>query len=84
MAVMTEEIAKEASAIASKVRKVDVLSQPKHLYTHATLAGYFGADCSVSYGKGPKMQLLEGLGYIPNKKGPSVYVYEIPPEFHVK
>eukprot|EP00798_Chlamydomonas_sp_ICE-L_P029684 gene29684-5097_t len=30
------------------------------------------------------MRLLDGKGYRPNKKGPSVYVYEIPPEFHVK
>lgn len=47
--------------------------------------GYFGVDCALSYDdSGTKMEVLAGQDYKPNKRGPSIYVYEIPPEFHVK
>lgn len=49
------------------------------------LAGYFGVDCALSYSdSGHAVEVLAGMGYKPNKRGPSIYVYEIPPEFHVK
>ena len=47
-------------------------------------AGYFGTDCALSYGTSSSVQILEGLGYKQNKRGPLIYVYELPPEFHVK
>ena len=46
--------------------------------------GFFGTDCSLSYGTSPTMQVLDGQGYTSNKRGPNIYIYELPPEFHVK
>jgi hypothetical protein len=46
--------------------------------------GFFGTDCSLSYGKGSSIQILQGQGYKETQRGPLIYVYEIPPEFHVK
>ncbi len=48
--------------------------------------GYFGTDCSLSEGPGPQPQevILDGLGYRPSRTGPKIYVYELPPEFHMK
>lgn len=47
-------------------------------------AGFFGVDCALSYSDKGEMEVLAGMGYVPSKRGPSVYVYEIPPEYHVK
>lgn len=44
--------------------------------------GYFGADCSLSYDSAGRIQILHGLGYRPNRRGPLVYVYELPPQFN--
>lgn len=42
-------------------------------------------DCVLSYSDaGERMEVLAGMGYQPNKRGPAIYVYEIPPEYHVK
>jgi len=46
--------------------------------------GYFGTDCSLSYDDAGSIQILAGLNYRPNRRGPSVYIYELPPEYHVK
>ncbi|GIL72456.1 hypothetical protein Vretimale_4167 [Volvox reticuliferus] len=40
--------------------------------------GYWGMDCSISWGPNGKMQLLEG-NYVPRKTGVKVYIYELPP-----
>ncbi|KAG2427045.1 hypothetical protein HXX76_012561 [Chlamydomonas incerta] len=54
--------------------------------------GYFGTDCSLSVdyeGKEPGSRgpnttvLLAGQGYRPNPRGPKIYVYEFPPQYHV-
>ncbi|GLC45721.1 hypothetical protein PLESTB_000505900 [Pleodorina starrii] len=39
--------------------------------------GYWGMDCSISWGPGGKPQLLEGR-YKPRKTGVKIYVYELP------
>lgn len=46
--------------------------------------GFFGTDCSLSYGTSSTIKVLDGQGYQESKRGPRVYVYELPPEFHVK
>lgn len=46
-------------------------------------AGYFGADCSLSTGPDGHPVLLKDEGYLPNTKGPYVYVYELPPQYNV-
>ncbi|GAX76768.1 hypothetical protein CEUSTIGMA_g4215.t1 [Chlamydomonas eustigma] len=47
--------------------------------------GFFGTDCSLSYDKsGSEIKILDRLGYRQNKRGPLIYVYELPPEYHVK
>ncbi len=47
------------------------------------LAGYFGADCSLSLDpKTGQVVQLEGLGYRLAPQGPYVYVYEVPPRFN--
>jgi hypothetical protein len=43
--------------------------------------GYYGGDCSLSL-VNEKPQLLAGMGYKEAKRGPSVYVYEVPPLFN--
>ncbi|GIL43551.1 hypothetical protein Vafri_1253 [Volvox africanus] len=40
--------------------------------------GYWGMDCSLSWGPDGKVQLLEG-NYVPRKDGLKIYVYELPP-----
>lgn len=51
------------------------------LYVHT---GYFGTDCSLSEGPDGQEVILKGLGYTEAASGPKVYVYELPPEYHVK
>ncbi|KXZ46629.1 hypothetical protein GPECTOR_42g840 [Gonium pectorale] len=54
--------------------------------------GYFGSDCSLSIdwdgtqgggGKPNATVILAGLGYSPNPRGPRIYIYEFPPQFHL-
>lgn len=47
-------------------------------------AGYFGTDCALSYNDQGKIEVLAGLNYRLNKRGPNIYIYEVPPEYHVK
>ncbi|KAL6761691.1 acetylglucosaminyltransferase [Haematococcus lacustris] len=46
--------------------------------------GYYGTDCSLSNSASNGQELLAGLGYTPSSLGPKIFVYELPPEFHVK
>ncbi|KAG2452928.1 hypothetical protein HYH02_002267 [Chlamydomonas schloesseri] len=46
--------------------------------------GYFGTDCALSYNDQGKIEVLAGLNYRLNKRGPKIYIYEVPPEYHVK
>ncbi len=52
--------------------------------TGPCLAGYFGTDCALSYNSEGKVEVLAGMGYKLDSRGPRVYVYDIPPEYHVK
>ncbi|KAG2484203.1 hypothetical protein HYH03_016938 [Edaphochlamys debaryana] len=45
--------------------------------------GYYGTDCSLSLDSQGRPELLEGQGYRPNPRGPKIYIYEFPPEYHV-
>ncbi len=86
MLAMDEAIAKVASATASQVTG-------RHLQTPCfsalTLyrdghAGHFGVDCALSYNKQGKLEVLAGMNYRLNSRGPKIYVYEVPPDFNVK
>ena len=97
MPATAEGIAKADFATANQVKQPSVLVlhtwkgscllfKKKHVFFSCVRActGYFGTDCSLSYGNGGKVEVLAGLGYRQNKRGPLVYVYELPPEYHVK
>lgn len=45
--------------------------------------GYWGADCSLSWGEGGRPALLAGQGYVPRAKKPLIYVYELPPKYNM-
>lgn len=49
---------------------------------HNCTAGYFGSDCSLSLDAATgRPQLLAGTGYVPRRKRPLVYVYDIPHKY---
>jgi hypothetical protein len=50
-------------------------------YPHACAslrAGFWGGDCAYSMGSDGKVEVLSGMGYVPRKKRPWVYVYDLP------
>ena len=51
-----------------------------HTYAPPPLPpGFYGTDCCLSLDADGKPELLAGQGYLPRKKAPKIYVYELPP-----